>query len=141
MLDLPLIAVIFFAVARRNPITGTITGTLIGLLQDGLTSHPFGVFGIAKGIIGYVAASIGFAVDVDNVISRVLLNFGFTLVQSGLLYLISRRLLADPSVHLQPVHQLICATVNAVVALPVFHAAGPVQDSRVGGTGIRRIRE
>lgn len=118
--DLPLIAVIFFAVARRNPITGTITGTLIGLLQDGLTSHPFGVFGIAKGIIGYVAASIGFAVDVDNVISRVLLNFGFTLVQSGLLYLISRRLLADASVHLQPVHQLICATVNAVVAIPVF---------------------
>lgn len=118
--DLPLIAVVFFAVARRNPITGTITGTIIGLLQDGLTSHPFGVFGIAKGIIGYVAASIGFAVDVDNVISRVLLNFGFTLVQSGLLYLISRRLLADPSVHLQPVHQLICATVNAVVAIPVF---------------------
>jgi rod shape-determining protein MreD len=118
--DLPLIAVIFFAVSRRNPITGTITGTLIGLLQDGLTSHPFGVFGIAKGIIGYVVASIGFAVDVDNVISRVLLNFCFSLVQSGLLYLISRRLLADPSVHLQPVHQLICATVNAVVALPVF---------------------
>ncbi len=118
--DLPLIAVIFFAVARRNPITGAITGTIVGLLQDGLTNHPFGVFGIAKGIIGYVAASIGFAVDVDNVISRVLLNFSFTLVQSGLLYLISRRLLADPSVHLQPVHQLICATVNAVVALPVF---------------------
>jgi rod shape-determining protein MreD len=119
-MDLPLIAVIFFSVARRNPITGTITGTLIGLLQDGLTSHPFGVFGIAKGVIGYVAASIGFAVDVDNVISRVLLNFGFSLVQSGLLYLISRRLLANPSVHLQPVHQLICATVNALVALPVF---------------------
>jgi rod shape-determining protein MreD len=119
-MDLPLIAVIFFSVARRNPITGTITGTLIGLLQDGLTSHPFGVFGIAKGVIGYVAASIGFAVDVDNAISRVLLNFGFSLVQSGLLYLISRRLLANPSVHLQPVHQLICATVNAVVALPVF---------------------
>jgi rod shape-determining protein MreD len=118
--DLPLIAVIFFAVSRRNPITGTITGTLIGLLQDGLTSHPFGVFGIAKGVIGYVVASIGFAVDVDNVISRVLLNFSFSLVQSGLLYLISRRLLADPSVHLQPVHQLICATVNAAVALPVF---------------------
>ena len=115
-MDLPLIATIFFAVARRNPITGTI----IGLLQDGLTNHPFGVFGIAKGIIGYVAASIGFAVDVENMASRMLLNFGFSLVQSGLLYLISRRLLADPSVHLQPVHQLICAVVNALVAVPVF---------------------
>jgi len=118
--DLPLIATIFFAVARRNPITGTITGTVIGLLQDGLTNHPFGVYGIAKGIIGYIAASIGFAVDVDNMINRVLLNFGFSLVQSGMLYLITRRLLADPSVHLQPLHELICAIVNAVVAIPVF---------------------
>ena len=118
--DLPLIATIFFAVARRNPITGTITGTVIGLLQDGLTNHPFGVYGIAKGIIGYIAASIGFAVDVDNMVNRVLLNFGFSLFQSGMLYLITRRLLADPSVHLQLVHQLICAVVNAIVAIPVF---------------------
>jgi rod shape-determining protein MreD len=118
--DLPLIATIFFAVARRNPITGTITGTLIGLLQDGLTNHPFGVYGIAKGIIGYIAASIGFAMDMDNMVNRVLLNFGFSLFQSGLLYIISRRLLADPSVHLQPVHEVICAVVNAVVAVPVF---------------------
>ncbi|HXS13732.1 MAG TPA: rod shape-determining protein MreD [Acidobacteriaceae bacterium] len=118
--DLPLIATIFFAVARRNPITGTITGTLIGLLQDGLTNHPFGVYGIAKAIIGYIAASIGFAVDVDNMVNRVLLNFGFSLVQSGMLYLITRRLLADPSVHLQPVHELVCAVVNAIVAIPVF---------------------
>jgi rod shape-determining protein MreD len=101
-------------------ITGTITGTLIGLLQDGLTNHPFGVYGIAKGVIGYIAASIGFTVDVENMLNRVLLNFGFCLFQSGMLYLITRRLLADPSVHLQPVHQLICAVVNAIVAIPVF---------------------
>ena len=118
--DLPLIATIFFAVARRNPITGTITGTVIGLLQDGLTNHPFGVYGIAKGVIGYIAASIGFAVDVDNMVNRVLLNFGFSLMQSGILYLITRRLLADPSVHLQLVHQIVCAVVNAIVAIPVF---------------------
>src|ERR1700753_1266448 len=120
ILDLPLIAVIFFSVARRSQIAGTVTGTLIGLFQDGLTNHPFGVNGIAKGIIGYIAASIGFAVDVENMINRVLLNFGFSLMQSGMLYLITRRLLADPSVHLQPVHQLICAVVNAIVAIPVF---------------------
>lgn len=120
ILDLPLIATIFFAVARRDPISGTITGTVIGLLQDGLTNHPFGVNGIAKGIIGYIAASIGFAVDVDNVLSRVLLNFGFSLLQSGMLYLITRRLLGDVTVHLQPVHELIRAVANTVVAIPVF---------------------
>ena len=120
ILDLPLIATIYFAVARRSPIAGALTGTVIGLFQDGLTNLPFGVNGIAKGIIGYVAASIGFAVDVDNLFNRVLLNFFFTLVQSGLLYLIERWLLADHTVHLLMVHELIRAGVNTAVAVPVF---------------------
>jgi rod shape-determining protein MreD len=120
ILDLPLIAVIFFAVARRSPIAGTITGTVIGLFQDGLTNHPFGVNGIAKGIIGYIAASIGFAVDVDNVLSRALMNFGFSLLQSGMLYLITRRLLGDVTVNLRPVHELIRAVANTAVAIPIF---------------------
>jgi len=120
ILDLPLIVVIFFAVARRNPIAGTVTGTLIGLFQDGLTNHPFGVNGIAKGIIGFAAASIGFAVDVENVINRVALNFGFSLIQSGLLYLITRWLLGDPTVRLLPLHELLRAGCNAAVSVPLF---------------------
>ena len=120
IVDLPLIAVIFFAVARRSPIAGAVTGTLIGLFQDGLTNHPFGVFGIAKAMVGYVAASIGFAVDVENVLSRVLLNFGFSLVQSGLLFLIQRLMLADRSVHPLLLHELLRAVVNTVIAVPLF---------------------
>jgi rod shape-determining protein MreD len=120
ILDLPLIVVIFFAVARRNPIAGTITGTIIGLLQDGLTNHPFGVNGIAKGIVGYAAASIGFAVDVENVINRLVLNFGFSLLQSGLLYLINRMLLGDMTLHFSWLHELIRAVVNAAVSVPIF---------------------
>ena len=122
ILDLPLIATIFFAVSRRSPIAGTFTGTLIGLFQDGLTNLPFGVNGIVKGLIGYLAASIGFAVDVDNILNRVLLNFGASLVQSGLLYLIGRRLLGDPTLQHQPVHELIRAVLNTVIAIPIFLA-------------------
>src|ERR1700742_3215071 len=59
MVDLPLIVTIFFAVARRNPIHGTVTGPLIGLVQDGLTHQPLGIFGMAKSLIGYMAASVG----------------------------------------------------------------------------------
>jgi rod shape-determining protein MreD len=121
ILDLPLIAVIFFSVARRSQIAGTVTGTLIGLFQDGLTNHPFGVNGIAKGIIGYIAASIGFAVDVENLVNRVVLNFCFSLLQSALLYLIARWLLGDATVHLMPVHELIRAVSNTAVAIPMFY--------------------
>ena len=120
ILDLPLIGVIFFAIARRNPIAGTVTGTLIGLFQDGLTNQPFGINGIAKSIIGYAAASIGFTVDVDNFINRVALNFGFCLLQSAMIYGITRWLLADPTVHLRPVYELIRALCNTLVALPLF---------------------
>lgn len=120
ILDLPLIATVFFAVSRRNPIAGTLTGTAVGLLQDAFTDLPFGVNGIAKAIVGYIGASLGFALDVENVANRVLMNFIASLVQSLILYLITRRLLGDPTVQLQPLHELIRAGVNTLVAIPVF---------------------
>ena len=120
-IDLPLIATIFFAVSRRNPIAGAVTGTLIGLFQDGLTNHPFGVDGIAKGVIGYVAASIGFAVDVDNLMNRVVLVFTLSLFQSGMLYVIAHWLLGDVTYRLLPLHEAASAVANCAVAIPMFY--------------------
>ena len=120
ILDLPLIVTVFFAVSRRSPIAGTLTGTAIGLLQDAFTSLPFGVNGIAKAIVGYIGASLGFALDVENILNRVLINFAASLIQSGILYVITRRLLGDATVGLQPVHELIRAGVNTAVAIPIF---------------------
>jgi rod shape-determining protein MreD len=119
ILDLPLIATIFFAVARRSPIAGAVTGTLIGLVQDGLTSQPFGVNGIAKALLGYAAASLGFAVDVDNLLNRAMLLFSFSLVQSLLLYVITRWLLGEV-IRLHPGHQLLAALANTVAGIPLF---------------------
>jgi rod shape-determining protein MreD len=120
ILDLPLIITVFFAVSRRSPIAGTLTGTAIGLLQDAFTSLPFGVNGIAKAIIGYLGASLGFALDVENILNRILINFVASLLQSVVLYGITRRLLGDTTVMLQPVHELIRAGVNTAVAVPLF---------------------
>src|SRR3954462_8452381 len=64
VLDLPLLVTICFAVARRRPIPGRITGARIGTLQDAWTGHPIGVFGIAKTIVGYLGSSLGVKVDV-----------------------------------------------------------------------------
>jgi rod shape-determining protein MreD len=121
ILDLPLIATIFFAVSRRSQIAGTVTGTLIGLFQDGLTNHPFGVNGIAKAIVGYIAASIGFAIDLENPINRVIAVFTLSLVQSGLLYVIAHGLLGDMTYKLAPLHELLRAPANAAVAIPMFY--------------------
>jgi rod shape-determining protein MreD len=120
ILDLPLIATIFFAVSRRSPIAGTFTGAAIGLLQDALTNQPIGVNGMAKSLIGYAAASIGFKVDVDSVPTRAVMSFSFFLLQSLLLYLIQRRLLDMHGFQVLWPHELLRAVVNTVAAIPIF---------------------
>jgi rod shape-determining protein MreD len=120
ILDLPLIATIFFAIARRSQIAGTLTGTAIGLFQDGLTNHPFGVDGITKAVIGYLAASVGFAVDMENLINRGLITFAFSLLQSLMLFLITRFLLNDPTAHPMYLHELLRAVVNTAVGVPIY---------------------
>src|ERR1700688_3732383 len=62
--DLPLLVTIFFAMARRNPISGLFTGAAIGLAQDMLGPYPIGIYGIAKTVVGYGASSLGAKLDV-----------------------------------------------------------------------------
>jgi len=120
ILDLPLIVVLFFAVSRRSPIAGALTGAIIGLLQDALTNQPIGVNGMAKSAIGYTAASIGLQVDVESPLTRIVITFGFSIVNSVLLFLIDHRLLGLPGFHLLWGHELIRACANTVVAIPIF---------------------
>src|SRR2546429_9628087 len=75
--DLPLLVVIFFAVARRSQVSGLLTGAVIGLLQDSLTHHPIGVYGIAKTVVGFGASSLGVRLGVGNVGGRVLVTLFF----------------------------------------------------------------
>src|SRR5512146_3554582 len=66
LFDLPLLVTIFFGVARRNQVSGMALGAIIGIVQDSLTHHPVGVFGIAKTVVGYAASSLGVRIDVQN---------------------------------------------------------------------------
>jgi rod shape-determining protein MreD len=119
-LDLPLLAVIFFSVGRRNPIAGAVTGAVIGLFQDLLTGQPIGIFGLANTVIGYLASSIGLEVDVEAIPTRILMNFSFSLIDSGLLFLIERYLLGSRQYRFLWIHELIRAGVNTAVAIPLF---------------------
>ena len=119
LLDLPLLVVIYFAIMMRGPIEGTLTGMVIGLIQDAQTSHPIGVNGMAKSVIGYAAASIGVRIDVENSISRMLLVLVFSMANSVLTYLIERRLLGFEMQWLW-LHEIARMMVNAVVAVGLF---------------------
>jgi rod shape-determining protein MreD len=101
-------------------VAGTLTGATIGLLQDALTGGAIGVNGIAKALIGYIAASIGVRVDVENLTTRILMNFVLSLLQSAILYGIESRLLGLAGLHVLWRHELLRATLNAAVAVPLF---------------------
>jgi len=120
IIDLPLIVTLFFAISRRSPIAGTVTGATVGLLQDVLSGIPIGVNGMAKAVVGYAAASLGSRIDVDNTATRALLTFLFSLLQSVLLYLVQRRLLGITGFHVLWLHELLRAGVNLLVAVPVY---------------------
>jgi rod shape-determining protein MreD len=119
VLDLPLLVTIFFAVARRRPIPGMITGALIGTLQDAWTGHPIGLFGIAKTIVGYLGSSLGVKVDVDNPGSRFLMTFAFVLIHRFIYMAISLQLVGGSESWAWG-HTLLAALVNGLAAVVLF---------------------
>ncbi len=122
VLDLPMMVVIFFAVARRNPVMGCVTGAIIGLLQDSLggPAHLIGMYGITDTIVGYLASSLGVKIDVDNPGTRFLIVYGFFVIHEGVYYGVGRGLLRQPLIWSWS-HVAIAALANAVVGLLVFH--------------------
>ncbi len=121
LLDLPLLVTIYFGLSRRNPSTGLLLGTAIGLLQDSLSGPtvPLGLYGIAKTIIGYLASSIGGRLDTEHPAARFALTAGFFVIHQALIALTRRILLAQP----EPLfnwHLFLAALINAIVAVFLF---------------------
>lgn len=119
LLDLPLLVTIYFAITRRDPIAGTLTGALIGVCQDALTHRPIGVNGIAKAVIGYLAASLGVRIDTENHGTRLLLILVFTFLHSSMYLLITHRLLGL-EVKWSWLHELIRAVADSLVGVILF---------------------
>jgi len=91
--DLPLLVTIYFALARRDPIQGTIMGAGMGIFEDALTHHAIGVNGIAKTVAGFLAGSVGVRINVDNFAIRLMITFLLSLLCSAIYVLIYRVLL------------------------------------------------
>jgi rod shape-determining protein MreD len=117
--DFGLMLTIFFAVSRRSQLSGMLTGAAIGMLQDGLTHTPFGVFGIAKTLVGYGASSIGIRIDVENPGSRFLLTFFFYGIHQVVFVAIERYLMGQ-SIHLNLGHEAGAAVANSLMAVALF---------------------
>jgi rod shape-determining protein MreD len=117
--DLPLLVVIFFAVARRSQVSGMLTGAIIGLLQDSLTHQPIGIYGIAMTVVGHGASSLGVKIDVENAGSRFLVTLFFYIVHEVVYFTVARGLVGLTLQWSWP-HELGSALANAIVAVPLF---------------------
>jgi len=117
--DLPLLVTIFFAVARRRPVPGMITGALIGTVQDAMAGIPIGLNGIAKTMIGYLASSLGVKLDVDNPGSRFLMTSGFFLIHH-LVFMVIDLGLVGASQPWEWGHNVIAALANGFLAVVLF---------------------
>jgi rod shape-determining protein MreD len=119
--DVPLLVTIFFVMARRNPVTGLLTGSLIGLLQDSLTHNPLGIFGIAKTVVGYAASSLGVRIDVQNPGVRLGMTFAFYQLHQLVYFLVVRGLWAHP-LEWRWGHELMAGAANGLLAVVLFAA-------------------
>ena len=117
--DVPLLVTIFLGVTRRNPVSGLLTGCVIGLVQDSLTHHPLGVYGIAKTVVGFGASSLGVKLDVENAVSRFLVTYGFYLLHQFLYFTVQHGLVGE-AMGWAWGHELLAALANATAAVALF---------------------
>jgi rod shape-determining protein MreD len=119
LFDLPLVVTVFFALSRRNPIQGSVLGGAMGLFEDALTGLPIGINGIAKTLVGYLAASVGVLVNVENHAIRLVMTFVLSLVGSVTYYFVVRFLLGM-GIDTNWLAELYKAIGNSLIALVLF---------------------
>jgi rod shape-determining protein MreD len=117
--DLPLVVTVYFALGRRSPIQGTIMGAAMGLFEDALSHHAIGVNGIAKTLVGFLAASVGIRIEVENHIVRLLLNFALSLL-SSVIYFFTYRGLLGLTLDWSWLTELMRAVGNSLIAVVLF---------------------
>lgn len=120
LLDLPLLVVIYFGLSRRDPSTGLLLGLVVGLIQDALSTHAFGQYGMAKTLVGFAASSVGIRLETEQPAARLLLAFLFYFVHHLIFRGVQWLLLAQPGSWVSLV-LLEGALVNALLAVLVFH--------------------
>jgi rod shape-determining protein MreD len=83
--DFVLVVVVYVALTY-GPVTGLLTGTFAGLVQDALASGVIGIGGLAKTIVGFLAGVIGTQFIVAQPLPRFVVFFGATILHAVVFY-------------------------------------------------------
>jgi len=121
LFDLPLLAVIYFALLKRNRVFGIFLGAGVGLLQDALSHGAIGIFGMAKALVGYLAAWGSVKFNLEHTLPRFFLTGSLILAHSLILVGLRRVLFEVPPLS-QPADLVSTVLVNVALALILFQA-------------------
>lgn len=117
-IDFVLVAVVYVALTS-GPVTGLLSGTFAGLVQDALSSGIIGIGGLAKTVVGFLAGIIGTQFIVTNSVPRFVVFFLATVLHAvifmGLYVLLDLRHFGTPY---GPVARQ--ALGNAIVGIVAF---------------------
>jgi rod shape-determining protein MreD len=94
--DFPLIMVVYAAL-QRNSIRAIFYGTFAGIAVDALSGGLLGANGFSKTLIAYVVSEIARRVYMDNVLLRIPVIAGASLVSTMIYYGLHRLLGQDPT--------------------------------------------
>jgi rod shape-determining protein MreD len=119
LMDFPLIIAIYFSLMRRDKFFGITLGTVLGLMQDALSHGFIGIYGIAKAIIGYLAASASTRIEIEAVVPRALLTAVFVLTHNFTVFAI-QRVMVGVAAHFLILDAATAVIVNVALGLIVF---------------------
>jgi rod shape-determining protein MreD len=119
--DFVLVVVVYAALAE-GPVTGLLTGTLGGLVQDALSTGVIGIGGLAKTVVGFLAGAAGTQFIVAQPVPRFVVFVGATILHAtlfmGLYELLDLRDFGRPYAAVAGQ-----ALVNATIGVLAFHVA------------------
>ena len=138
-LDLVLVVVVYVALTS-GPVTGLLTGTVAGLIQDALSSGVIGIGGLAKTVVGFLAGIIGTQFIVAQALPRFVVFFGATVLHAvifiGLYVLLDLRHFGTP--YADVARQAVGNAVTGVVAFQLVELLPGVERGRLQKTRPRR---
>lgn len=119
LFQFPLLVTIYFSMIRENQIFGTALGMGVGLLEDALSHGYLGQMGMAKALVGYLAATAGLRLEFDNLLVRGLLIGTLVIIHDSFNYLLVHQLLGLQT-PFDSLHVLTSAVVNVALGLVLF---------------------
>jgi len=96
LMDFPLLVTVYFTLVRQNKIFGIALGTGLGLTQDALSHGYVGMFGMAKALVGYLAAFAAIRFNVESLFARSVVTASLILLHNLCMAGLQHALLDSP---------------------------------------------